>query len=129
MEPARYRERFGLDLVSNPHAEAAAVIAIVVVVDSQYQSAIDRHAGAQLAADQIGLAQLAVGHAYVGNQRSRTRRRHRAGTHYGTKTGIAAALGSHFSDAPAGNYSSSRAERYGIAGPHIDSGVGTARCS
>src|SRR5258706_1292379 len=112
--------------VPNPDTKAAAVIAIVVVVDSQYQTAVDRNRGAQLAADQIWLTQLAVRHANIGDQGARSCRGHRTRTHHGTKTGVAPAFWSHFANAPAGNHSAGRADRDRIANPHIDAGVGAA---
>src|SRR5258706_9601170 len=112
--------------VPNPDTKAAAVIAIVVVVDSQYQSAIYRNRGAQLAADQIWLAQLAVRHANIGDQGARSCRGHWTRTDHGTKTGVTPAFGTHFADSPAGNHSAGRADRDRIANPHIDAGVGAA---
>src|SRR5213078_3840589 len=53
--------------VSNPDAQAAAVVAIVVIVDGEYQTAIDGNGSVQVTADQVRLTELAICHANVGD--------------------------------------------------------------
>src|SRR6202011_4767411 len=64
-------------LVLNPPAEAATVVAGVVIVDGENQPAVGGGRKGQLTADQKGLRGLTVRQAKVADQRARTRGRHR----------------------------------------------------
>src|ERR1051326_7347393 len=61
------------NLVSDSYAEASAVITIVVIIDSQNETAVYGNSRAQIAADQVWLAELSIRHANVSDQSSHAR--------------------------------------------------------
>src|SRR4026207_449045 len=65
--------------INDSGTETPAVIRIIVVINHQIQSTIDRRGQGCLAANQEDLRQLPVGLKYVANQRTDTGRRHRIG--------------------------------------------------
>src|SRR6266567_5208740 len=89
---------FPTDLVRsvlNPHAEAAAVVAVVVIVDGENQPAVGAGSERQLTADQKGLVGLTVGQANVAAERTRTRGRHGLSVDNGAEARAAPAFRSH----------------------------------
>src|SRR2546422_1451593 len=85
--------------VPNRHAEAAAVVAVVVIVDGKKQPAVGGCGKAQLGADEKRLARLAIRKANVADECSGTRRRYRLRTDNGPKARAAPAFRTHFADA------------------------------
>src|SRR2546421_5206911 len=109
--------------VSNPHAKAAAVVAVVVVVDGEEEATVGLCGEGLLRADEEGLRGLAIGQAYETDQRARPCGLHRIGV----DDTRAPAFRPDIADAPAGDDRAACSNGHLIARMQINVRVCTAR--
>src|SRR6266536_2853136 len=111
------------------YAKGAAVVAIVVVINGEIQTAVSGRGEGQLTADQKGLGLLAIRRANVADERAGACARYWLGADNRAETARSSTFRPDFTRTAARNDGSGSRESDLIASAHIQARVCSSRCS